>query len=176
MTLHNGRVRTPMVEDVVGWQVQQPTQLVRLGRMTVTLVEMALAAGTYSSVDSLGGRPRLPDDPTEDLPLDAVFIEGQAPWMPPPWTGKQLVGMTLEQATINPAGLDSTRRALPLRGLQITAARSRSRSRRPKHASAPWVIDVSDGHHTLVITGPWLSLAWLGHLANWPEPDPPARS
>ena len=27
-----------------------------------------------------------------------------------------------------------------------------------------------DGRDTLTLSGAWLALAWMGHLAGWPEP------
>lgn len=157
------------VRDAVEWDVQPPTPSVRIGRAILGLLDVVSAAASSASA-SYGGQPRLPLDPDDKVPVDPLFISGRAPWMPADWAGRQLVEMTSVRATINPAGMESTARELPLDDLRIARARPRHRSRRPKHPTASWVVELTDGEHTLTLTGPWLSVAWLGHLARWPEP------
>lgn len=164
------QVNAVRVRDVVSWQIQRPTVTVGVLHALVGLVDVALAAGALTSSDALKLSPRLPEDPDEDLDLPSVFVEGVAPWMPSLWAGKQSVAMTQRAASINPTGFEGASRSIPLHELRLVSATTRSRSRRPKHAQAVWVLEVSDGDHQLTLTGEWLSLAWLGHLANWPEP------
>jgi hypothetical protein len=34
------------------------------------------------------------------------------------------------------------------------------------------MLELTDGSSRLLeLTGPWLSLAWIGHLAQWPDPS-----
>lgn len=158
------------VRDVVSWRIERPTVAVGIKHTLVASVDVMLSAGTLMPSDALKLSPRVPEDPDVDLDLPSVFIEGVAPWMPSSWAGRQMVTMTQRAAYINPAGFEGARRSVPLGQLRGVSATTRSRSRRPKHAHAVWVLEVSDGDHQLTVKGEWLSLAWLGLLANWPEP------
>jgi hypothetical protein len=40
----------------------------------------------------------------------------------------------------------------------------------PKCASAQWELVLARGDDRLTVQAPWLTLAWMGHLAGWPEP------
>ena len=40
----------------------------------------------------------------------------------------------------------------------------------PKCASAQWELVLAQGDDHLTVQAPWLTLAWMGHLAGWPEP------
>ncbi len=166
--MHNALVAAKRVSDVVTWQIQPPTMVVRSMNLVVDLINVALSAANHMPADALQGSPRTPQDLDEQVALEPVFIAGTALWMPAAWTGEQLVTMTQRGATIDPTGMAT--RAIPLQELRLVHGTTRSRSRRPKHARAAWALAVSDGKHDLSVTGPWLSLAWMGHLAGWPEP------
>jgi hypothetical protein len=133
------------------------------------LIDFVSSAADMTTA-TVGGRPRVPVDPDEQVPVDALFITGRAPWMPAEWAGRQRVEMSSLRATINPAGMDTSTREIPLHDLRILRAWARHHSRRPKHPTAAWIFALTDGQHLLTLTGSWLSIAWLGHLAHWPEP------
>ena len=58
---------------------------------------------------------------------------------------------------------------MPLDQLRIARAHCRSGRRPTRHAHAPWTLTLT-GEGTVDVHGPWLALAWIGHLAGWPEP------
>lgn len=98
-----GAARESRIRDVVEWRVQPSPLALRAARGVGTLVAASLAVMSGTTVD-VSREPRLQQDPDEDLDLEPVFVEGQAPWMPPAWTGKQLVTMSQRRATIDPKG------------------------------------------------------------------------
>jgi hypothetical protein len=59
---------------------------------------------------------------------------------------------------------------VPVEAWRVVEAVPRNRPER--HAEVPWTLTVTDGPHTGALTGAWLALAWIGHLAGWPEPAP----
>ncbi|WP_298991356.1 hypothetical protein [uncultured Pseudokineococcus sp.] len=175
MTAGGRRRRPPLVADVVPWHVERtPVELV-LGRSALAALGLAVALASTSSVDvePPGAGPRVPEDPQEQLHLgDALTVHGSAPWLPRPALGPQSLRVDGRSASLTP--LDgSSGRALPLADLVVTAATCHDRYRRRRRAGARWSLDVVGPGATATVTGPWLALAWLGHLADWPEPEAP---
>ena len=171
------RTDTPLVSDVVGWSVQRrPPELVP-GDWVLWGFEAALAT---TSGDGLGPEPpsappRVPADPDEALQLSRpAGICGTAPWLPDPALGPQRVCTSSRSAWLRPTRgsptWDAPRRELPLDQLVVTSASCRDHYRRRRRAGARWALEVSGADARATITGSWLALAWLGHLAGWPEP------
>lgn len=160
------------IDEVVSWSVDPTPAWVRAAGVGQFLVEAVLAATSYSSV----GRPdalrrlRMPATQAEPIYLAPAFVEGEATWLPPSWAGRQLVECGLHGATINPKGLEGSDVQIPLSRLRIVDARPKTRWSRRRYGTANWVITLVDGTNSVALTGPWLTLAWIGHLANWPEP------
>jgi hypothetical protein len=92
--------------------------------------------------------------------------------MPPEWAGPQEIVVTGVAATIAPPGLHSAPQILPLQELQLIAAHCPDRLWFPKCATAEWELALSHSDAVVWVSGPWLTLAWLGLLAGWPEPSP----
>lgn len=171
------RTETPLVCDVVAWSVQRrPPELVP-GDWVLWGLEAVLAttSGDTSGPDLPSARPRVPVDPDEELHLSRpAEIRGTAPWLPAPDLGPQRVSASSRSAWLRPTRGAPTwgapRRELPLEQLALTSASCRDHYRRRRRAGARWTLEVSGEDARATITGSWLALAWLGHLAGWPEP------
>ena len=136
------------------------------------LIELGLGLSSGSMLFELPyalRRPRLPDNETAPVDLPPSYVEGVGNWLPPHW-GKQGVACGLNAATINPKGFEGSDVEVPLRRLRITDARPKARWSRRRYATANCVVTLTEGADSVALTGPWLTLAWIGHLANWPEP------
>lgn len=91
--------------------------------------------------------------------------------MPASWAGPQLMLCNLDRIAINPTGLTGREVVVPLSSLPLESARPMHGRVGARHASAPWQLTLR-GHGTdLNLTGHWLTLAWIGHLATWPDPS-----
>lgn len=164
-----------LVEDAVQWRIERDRVLTKLADSVVFLVkllgELAAAAGAGGTFPSaVGVHPRVPLSDDEELTLEQAFVDGTAPWMPQKWAGKQAVRTFLTRATIDLSGLER-QRVIPLGDLRIVAGHCRSRFRKRKQSRAKWVLELTDGKYDVRLSGEWLTLAWIGHLAKWPEPQ-----
>lgn len=163
------------IEEVVSWSVDPTPVLVRAAGLGQFLVRVALELASGAGATAVERpealhRRRLPATQTEPINLAPAFVEGEAIWLPPSWAGKQVVTCGLTAATINPKGDEGSDVQIPLSSLRIADARPKSRWSRRRNATANWVLTLTDGANNVALTGPWLTLAWIGHLANWPEP------
>ena len=115
---------------------------------------------------------RLPLDSTEELRLEPALVQGRATFMPPDWAGEQVMTLYADRATITVAfGFSSVDVPVPLRDFRIEQSRAPHRRWFPKCATAKWeLLLVKDGQR-LTVRGTWLTLAWLGYLGEWDEPD-----
>lgn len=160
------------IDKVVSWRVDPTPVWVRAAGVGEFLFELVLglAAGTFSveRPDALR-RPRLPATQAEPIKLGTAFVEGVGNWLPPHW-GKQRVTCGLKSVTINPKGSEGSDVQIPLGRLRVVDARPKTRWSRRRYATANWVVTLTEGADSVALTGPWLTLAWIGHLANWPEP------
>jgi|GEM_PF-4797023 len=91
--------------------------------------------------------------------------------MPPEWAGPQEIVLTGEAATLTPHALHPGPRILPLQELKLIDAHGPERSWFPKCATAEWELALANDDVAVWISGPWLTLAWLGMLGGWPEPS-----
>jgi hypothetical protein len=161
------------VDEVVSWTVRRTPARVRaagLGQFLVRIVVEAFSYGGFPELPDALRRQRLPASGADPLNLAPAFIDGHANWLPPSWAGKQMVSCGWDAATINPKGFDGTQFQIPLTTLRVMGARPTTRWSGHRHATARWALTLTDGADTLTLTGPWLTLAWIGHLGNWPEP------
>lgn len=163
------------VDEVVSWSVDSTPVWVRAAGVGQFLVQAVLevasgaGAGPVDRPDALRRR-RLPVTQTELMNLAPAFVEGEADWLPPSWAGKQLVTCGWDAVTINPKGFEGSEVQIPLARLSIADASPQTRWSRRRYPTANWVITLTEGANSVALTGPWLTLAWIGHLANWPEP------
>jgi len=111
--------------------------------------------------------PVCPADPGKQLKLDPAFIRGHAPWMPPEWAGPREIVVTGEVATTTSHALHTAPQILPLHELELITAHGPDRPWFPKCATAEWELVLSHGNDVVWISGPWLTLAWLGLLGCW---------
>lgn len=170
------KASTPRVSDAVDWSVDPTPVRVRVagvGQLVASiLLELLSGAGVgpVSRPPSLAG-PRLPERADEQLGLEPAFVEGAAPWMPPQWAGRQTIECYDTRAVINPTGFEGRDVTVPLTDLRVIRSHAKSRLVRGRHATAQWVLDLTGESQQVTITGPWLTLAWLGYLGGWPEPS-----
>jgi hypothetical protein len=161
------------VDEVVSWAIRPTPARVRaagVGQFLVRIVAEAFSYGGFPERPDALRRQKLPASRAEPLNLAPAFMDGHANWLPPSWAGKQMVSCGWDAATINPKGFDGSQFQIPLTTLRVTSARPTTRWSGHRHATARWVLTLTDGADTLTLTGPWLTLAWIGHLGNWPEP------
>lgn len=166
----------PPIDEVVSWGVDSSPVWVRAAGVGQFLVQAVLefgsgsGAGTVERPDALRRR-RLPAEQTGPIDLAPAFVEGVADWLPPAWAGKQLVTCGWNAVTINPTGFEGSEVQIPVSRLAVTDAGPTTRWSRRRYATANWVLTLTDGANSVALTGPWLTLAWIGRLANWPEPS-----
>lgn len=89
-------------------------------------------------------------------------------WLKNRWTKDHPVTLYSDKAQVTPL---TEIMDMPLQHLRILAAEPIGRDR--KDPRARWrleVTDVREPRASITIAGEWISLAWLGHLAGWPEP------
>ena len=159
------------VRDVVAWTVEDTPPEVSAARGVAGVVSVVWTLATAGS-DAPGVQApswALTDDADAFVDLGRLRLSGTAPWLP---AGRHLVRATQRDAWLAPDRGERPSVRVPLDQLRVAGALHRGRSRRPGHAGAPWELALSGPDSALTLDGPWLSLAWLGHLAGWPEPTP----
>ena len=160
------------LRDAVAWTVDDTPPEVAAARGAAGVVGVVWTLVTAGSDAPSAGTPSwdLPTDPDAFGDLGRLRLSGTAPWLPA--GNRHLLRVTSRDAWVGTGRGERPSVRVPLEDLRVTAARSRSRSRRPRHAAAPWELDLAGTRSELLLDGPWLSLAWVGHLAGWPEPTP----
>ncbi|MFE5335655.1 hypothetical protein ACFQ8E_07060 [Isoptericola sp. NPDC056573] len=179
---------SPRVQDVISWRrPRRQRRGVResagaasgLVRAAVDLA-LSIANGNAPTGDvaSLGDEPpRVPRDPAEpvaELPCAVVGgtadrlaeVDGERPTL---WTSRRRTWAALPATSgAAPADVELDRTTLTLRSLTLAPAEQ-----------GPWTLDalcsarVTGPGTELDLEGSWLALAWLGHLAGWPDPGAP---
>jgi hypothetical protein len=161
------------LEDIVAWRLERPTIMWRLliyaHRLLTALFLEFPSGGLGGFVPWAAG---LPEDPEEAISTVELFAHGKAPWLSP-IAGKTFIEASRTKAWVNYFDSAEHRRYLPLDSLDLVSARPRIRSKRPRFKTAPWEARLTGPDQDVTIKGPWLSIAWLGTLAGWAEPDPP---
>ena len=153
----------------VAWTVDPTPPEVAAGRAVAGLAGVLWTLAT-AGADSPGGTPSwdVPADPDAFADLGRLRLSGTAPWLPA--GNRHLVRATSRDAWLGAGRGQRPSVRVPLEDLRVTGARPLSRSRRPRHAAAPWELSLAGTRSELLLDGPWLSLAWLGRLGGWPEP------
>lgn len=137
--------------------------------VAVDVASAALSPGSATPADlpSMAARQRLPRDPSEEIrAFRCTVVGGTAPWMPSKHADRPTFHMSATAAWIVPPGvprrtdldLASLRatHVLRLRGIAGLAGDSRATVVGPQ-------IEIE-------VLGPWIAIAWLGHLGHWPDP------
>jgi hypothetical protein len=164
-----GRVSDEDLRRLVGWTVEDAPPEVRVGQALGGLLKGVSALVTLGADAATGARRAtwtLPADPAAYLDLGVVRLH----W-PAAAPGEQ-VQASREAVWATSGRTERPPRRLPVGTWRVVAAVPGSGSRRPRHASAPWRLDLTDGAGTGSLSGAWLALAWIGRLAGWPEPVP----
>lgn len=162
--------RRPTVRDVSGWAIQRRTGW-RGALSYLWDVVKALEYVRYFDFVKPPENVRLPLTSTEEVGLEAALIEGTADFMPPEWAGPQALILYGDRATIwVPSGFSSVETLIPLSDFRIDQAQAPRRRWFPKCATAQWELVLVSDAQRLVVSGTWLTLAWLGHLGEWDEP------
>ncbi|MEL7976071.1 hypothetical protein AAG589_09440 [Isoptericola sp. F-RaC21] len=175
----------PRVQDVISWRrPRRPRRSLREGVRSATgllsaAVDLAVSvgSGTASTADlsTLGTEPpRVPQDPAQPVAeLPCVVVGGTAGWLPA--TGPERPhlwatrGRTWVALDAGGQDVELDRTSLALRSLTLAPGEP-----------GPWTLDarcaatVTGPGTELAVEGAWLAIAWLGHLAGWPDPGPPA--
>lgn len=161
------------VLDAVTWTVQDTPPEVRALRGTVRLLNTLWVVGTLGA-GATGAPPapdwRLPDDPDTYVGIGVVTLSGWAPWLPPA-SRRHLVRANRRGAWVTSGTDGHPAVRVPLETLRLSGAEATGRSRHRKHAEAHWTLTLAGGTGTLGLSGAWLALAFLGHLAGWAEPS-----
>ena len=148
----------------VEWSVDDPSPAVRAGWVLGGLFRLASTVATFGAdAGSDARRPgwTVPADPAAYLDLGAVTLwwPTDAPSVPVQATGHGVWATPVGQP---PRPLDVGR-------WRVLGAVPAGRTPR-RHPEAEWLLTVSDGAVQGTLSGAWLALAWIGHLAGWPEP------
>jgi len=164
-----GRVSDEDLRRLVDWTVDDAPPEVRAGHALDVVLKAVSTVVTFGADATSGARRAtwaLPADPAAYLDLGTVLLRwpGAAP--------AERVQASREGVWVTSARAERPPRRLPVEAWRVVGAVPGSGSRRPRHASAPWRLDLTDGAGTGSLSGAWLALAWIGRLAGWPEPGP----
>lgn len=157
------------LSETVDWSfTPQPLwrQGVRWLPKAMVFVIEVLAPGGF--IDGPVSRdPRVSPDRSVDLGGE-VRVKGRGMGMPSRYPGWQPVTIYRDRATITP-GLSAT--VLDLGALTVTSARRIGVPwTRRKAVDATWEVVTEGPEAELTFRGPWLFIAHLGKLGEWPEP------
>jgi len=150
---------------LVGWTVVDPPPGWSAARALGGLVQLVSTVVTLGADAGTGARRAswdVPPDPDAYLDLGPVELR-----LPTTARAERLQATRRDVWTTRPGRPPSR---VPVELWRVVEAVPRSRPDR--HAEAAWTLCVTDGARTGSLAGAWLALAWIGHLAGWPEPAP----
>ncbi|MGW8566120.1 hypothetical protein [Isoptericola sp. NPDC055881] len=174
----------PRVQDTISWRRPRRRRLgaragagaaVGLVSAAVDLaVSVAGGTGGVSDLSRLGtDAPRVPRDPAQPVAdLPCIVVGGTAPWAPASWAGRPHLWATAGRFRVElpaPRGevvLDPA--ALSLRSLVVAPGQHGATTLDTRCDATVVGPDLE-----IVVQGTWLAIAWLGHLAGWPDPGVP---
>jgi len=137
---------------------------------------MSIASGNAPAGDlsSLGAEPpRVPRDPAQPVAeLPCVVVGGTAPWAAAPGEDRPHLWATAPRFWVELPGeggeVELDRATLALRSFAVVPGQDG-----PVTLDTRCEATVAGPGLELVLQGSWLAVAWLGHLARWPDPGPP---
>jgi len=161
-------VSDQQLRRLVGWTVEDAPSEAKVGRVLNGVLRAVSTVVTLGADAAIGARAatwEVPVDPAAYLDLGVVELH---------WPD----GAPAEQVQASRDGVWAVHsgrpaRRLPVQTWRVVDAVPGSGSRQPRHAQAPWQLTVTDGARRGSVSGAWLALAWIGHLAGWPEPSLP---
>ena len=164
----DGRLRA-----LVTWTVEDPPAGARLGRLLGTVVDAAATVAALGTTTGARATPTwaLPADPGAYVDLGRVGARGDAPWLPWRPGSRHRLQATQRAVLVDDGTGRRPPTPVPLDDLRIARARPRRPCRRSRHPTATLVLAL-EGAGEVEVDGAWLALAWIGHLAGWPEPTP----
>jgi hypothetical protein len=160
------------VTEVVSWAVENRSGWRGVASWSVEVIA-ALGQARYGGWSRTPVDVRIPGDTKTPLSLDPPLIRGRATWLPryPATGGWFPLTLYRDRATIDvPQRFETVEHEVPLQDLEVVGSRLLKGRLFPKCASARWELVLARGDDRLTVQAPWLTLAWMGHLAGWPEP------
>ncbi|WP_139820986.1 hypothetical protein [Krasilnikoviella flava] len=180
----------PRVQDVISWRrPRRPRPSLRGGIQAATgllsaAVDLAVSVGSgtasTSDLSTLGTEPpRVPQDPAQPVPeLPCVVVGGTAGRPAATGAGRQHLWATRDRLWVEPSAsaaeppvgeVELDRTTLALRSLALAPGEPG-----PWTLETPCTATITGPGTEIVVEGSWLAIAWLGHLAGWPDPGRPA--
>ncbi len=165
----------PLIRDLIGWRPPGSSADKVADGVFLTLLN-AVGAGIDAAIGTSGGlfagnptliaRRHLPSDPAEEIKgFLCMVMTGTAPWMPSVHADRPLVRMSGSAAWVVPPGIPRPV-ALDLAALRLV----RLNTDRVVSMSDECTAAIGGKGIDVEIRGPWIAIAWLGHLAGWPDP------
>jgi hypothetical protein len=158
----------------VDWTVEDTSRVRVLTQGLGAVLRAVSTVVTLGADATSGARPptwTLPVDPGEFVDIGVVRLRGRAGWLPPA-ASSHLVAASRRAVWVTPGRSERPTHRVPVESLHIETAQPTGRSGLPRYARAPWTLTLTDGSDRVELDGAWLALAWIGHLAGWPEPAP----
>ncbi|MQA33624.1 hypothetical protein [Modestobacter roseus] len=153
------------LRDQVEWPVTDPPLRARAGRALGGLFHLASTVATFGADAAIGAqRPSwaAPHDPDAYLGLGAVRLR----W-PQDAPAEQVQA---SRRGVWATGAGRPPRPVPVGELRVVTAVPDG-SEPARWAEAGWTLTLTDGATNGQLSGAWLALAWIGHLAGWPDPS-----
>lgn len=166
--------RQPRIRDLINWREPKPaTTPAQIGNVALHWVGIAIelvsgvlspGSGTPVDIPSAPGRQRLPRDPGEEIPgFRCTVVSGAAPWMPSEHADRATLHMSATAAWIVPPGIP--------RRIELHPPTLRPTRLMPQRGLAgAWTATLVGEKTEIEVRGPWIAIAWLGHLGHWPDP------
>ncbi|WP_309063303.1 hypothetical protein [Streptomyces sp.] len=171
--------RQPRIRDVVTWRPpSKRSRGLRLARNVLGGLVWAFGAaidlasnmvGGASQVDSPNAlaRKRLPCDPHEEISgFECKVVDGNAAWVPSRHADPAWLRMSATAVWITPPGLPR-RIELDVEAYRLVQLTPDDQRLGPADRC---VATITGQGVEFRISGPWLAVAWLGHLGGWPDP------
>lgn len=159
------------IRDSVSWTVEESPPGARTGRLLRTVFGTIDAVASFgaSAGASTGPTWTLPADPDAYVDIGLVQVQGDAPWLLEGRVRRHRLQATQRAVLVADTAGRRAPELVPVDALRIVRARPRSGRHQTRHAEAPWTLTLT-GAGDVDVHGAWLALAWIGHVAGWPEP------
>lgn len=159
------------IRNLVSWSVEEAPPEARIGGVLRSVLSTLDAVASLGAATGAASRPTwtLPADPDAYVGIGVVRVSGHAPWLPGGRSSRRRLQATRRAVLVADAADRRVPTLVPLEHMRIARARCHSVRRGVRYAEAPWTLTLT-GAGTVDVRGAWLALAWIGHVAGWPEP------